>query len=75
MWYIGILEECNAYNQKVNEAKSYTGNVTNNWATPKQHPDESKWAIFVNSSIDKDEQSPLILVEELTPDWFPTEEE
>ena len=69
MWYIGTLEECNAYNTKVNEAKAYNGNVTNNWATPRQHPDGSKWAIIANNSIEPQEESGLTLVEELTEDW------
>ena len=72
MWYIGTLEECNAYNQKVNEAKAYNGNVTNNWANPRQHPDGSKWAIVAHST-EPDEESGLTLVEELTEDWTPIE--
>jgi hypothetical protein len=67
-WYIGTLEECNAYNQKVNEAKQYKGSITSNWANPKQHPDGSKWAIVAHST-EPDEESRLTLVEELTEDW------
>ena len=70
-WYIGTLEECNAYNAKVNEAKQYRGNVTNNWATARQHPDGSKWAIIAHST-EPDEESRLTLVEELTEDWTPS---
>ena len=69
MWYIGTREEVEAYNEKVNEAKAYKGSITSNWANPRQHPDGSKWAIVVNASIDKDEESGLTLVEELTEDW------
>ena len=72
-WYIGTREEVTAYNQKVNEAKAYKGSITSNWANPRQHPDGSKWAIVVNASIDKDEESGLTLVEELTEDWTPIE--
>jgi hypothetical protein len=72
-WYIGTLEDVTAYNQKVNEAKQYKGSITSNWANPRQHPDGSKWAIVVNASIDKDEESGLTLVEELTEDWTPIE--
>ena len=72
-WYIGTLEDVTAYNQKVNEAKQYKGSITSNWANPRQHPDGSKWAIVVNASIDKDEESGLTLVEELTEDWTPSE--
>jgi len=72
-WYIGTLEDVTAYNQKVNEAKQYKGSITSNWANPRQHPDGSKWAIVVNASIDKDEESRLTLVEELTEDWTPSE--
>ena len=72
-WYIGTLEECNAYNTKVNEAKAYKGSITSNWANPRQHPDGSKWAIAANNSIEKDEESGLTLVDELTEDWTPIE--
>ena len=72
-WYIGTREEVEAYNEKVNEAKAYKGSITSNWANPRQHPDGSKWAIVVNASIDKDEESGLTLVEELTEDWTPIE--
>ena len=72
MWYIGTLEEVTAYNQKVNEAKAYNGNVTNNWANPRQHPDGSKWAIIAHAT-EPDEESGLTLVEELTEDWTPSE--
>jgi hypothetical protein len=68
MWYIGTREEVEQYNQKVNEAKAYNGNVTNNWANPRQHPDGSKWAIVAHST-EPDEESRLTLVEELTEDW------
>ena len=67
-WYIGTLEECNAYNQKVNEAKAYKGSITSNWANPRQHPDGSKWAIIAHST-EPDEESGLTLVNELTEDW------
>jgi hypothetical protein len=68
MWYIGTLEECNAYDQKVSKAKQYTGNVTSNWANPRQHPDGSKWAIIAHTT-EPDEESGLTLVDELTEDW------
>lgn len=67
-WYTGTLEECNAYNAKVNEAKAYTGSITSNWANPRQHPDGSKWAIIAHST-EPDEESRLTLVDELTEDW------
>ena len=70
-FYIGTLEECNAYNAKVNEAKQYRGNVTNNWATPRQHPDGSKWAVKANASIEPQEESSLIFTESLSEDWTP----
>jgi len=71
-WYIGTLEECNAYNAKVNEAKQYKGSITSNWANPRQHPDGSKWSIVAHST-EPDEESGLTLVEELTEDWTPSE--
>ena len=70
-WYIGTLEECASYNEKVNEAKQYKGSITNNWATPRQHPDGSKWAVKANASIEKDEASNLIFTESLSEDWTP----
>ena len=71
MWYIGTLEECNAYNQKVNEAKAYKGSITSNWANPRQHPDGSKWAIVANNSIEPQEDSNLIFEVQLSDDWTP----
>ena len=70
-WYIGTLEECNAYNQKVNEAKAYKGSITSNWANPKPHPDGSKWAIVANNSIEPQEESNLIFEVQLSDDWTP----
>ena len=70
-WYIGTLEECNAYNAKVNEAKQYTGGITSNWANPRQHPDGSKWAILANNSIEPQEESNLIFEVQLSDDWTP----
>ena len=71
-WYIGTLEECNAYNEKVNEAKAYKGSITSNWANPRQHPDGSKGAIIAHAT-EPDEESGLTLVDELTEDWTPSE--
>ena len=73
-WYIGTLEECNAYNAKVNEAKAYKGSITSNWANPRQHPDGSKWAIVANNSIEPQEESNLIFEVQLSEDWTPEEE-
>jgi hypothetical protein len=70
-WYIGTLEECNAYNEKVNEAKQYKGSITSNWANPRQHPDGSKWAIVANNSIEPQEESNLIFEVQLSDDWTP----
>ena len=71
MWYIGTLEEVEAYNQKVNEAKAYKGSITSNWANPRQHPDGSKWAIVANNSIEPQEDSNLIFEVQLSDDWTP----
>jgi len=73
-WYIGTLEEVEAYNQKVNEAKAYKGSITSNWANPRQHPDGSKWAIAAINSIEPHEESSLIFTESLSEDWTPEEE-
>ncbi len=70
-WYIGTLEECNAYNAKVNEAKAYKGSITSNWANPRQHPDGSKWAIAANNSIEPQEDANLIFEVQLSDDWTP----
>ena len=69
-WYIGTREEVTAYNEKVNEAKAYTGSITSNWANPRQHPDGSKWAIVAHST-EPDEESRLIFTESLSDDWTP----
>ena len=69
-WYIGTLEEVEAYNAKVNEAKAYTGSITSNWANPRPHPDGSKWAIVAHST-EPDEESRLIFTESLSDDWTP----
>ena len=73
-WYIGTREEVTAYNEKVNEAKAYTGSITSNWANPRQHPDGSKWAILANNSIEPQEDSNLIFEVQLSDDWTPEEE-
>jgi len=73
-WYIGTLEECNAYNAKVNEAKQYKGSITRNWANPRPHPEDDYYAIIAKSGIEPDEESSLQLVEKLGEDWFATEE-
>ena len=73
MWYIGTLKEVEAYNQKVNEAKQYTGSITSNWANPRPHPEDDYYAIIAKSGIEPDEESSLQFVEALGEDWF-TEE-
>ena len=70
-YYIGTLEECQAYDQKVTTEHNYTGS-TLNWANPRQHPDGSKWAIVANTT-EPDEESSLQLVEALSSDWYPEE--
>lgn len=72
-YYIGTLEECQTYDQKVTAEHNYTGS-TLNWSTPRQHPDGSKWAVKVNASVEKDEDSNLIFTESLSEDWNPPEE-
>ena len=73
-WYIGTLEQCEAYNRKVCEVKNYTGSHTSNWDTPNRHPEEELYCIEAYSSVEPDEESGLKLAEELTEDWNPTEE-
>jgi hypothetical protein len=70
-YYIGTLEDCEAYDQKVTREERYTGNVTSNWANPKPHPDGSKWAIAANNSIEPQEESNLIFEVQLSDDWTP----
>ena len=74
-WYIGTLEEVEAYNQKVNEAKAYKGSITSNWANPRQHPHKNEYAILVHWIIEADEESGLIWAADLTDDWFANAED
>ena len=67
-YYIGTLEDCEAYDQKISIEERYTGNVTSRWAEVRQHPDGSKWAIIAHT-IEPDEDSGLTLVNELSEDW------
>ena len=76
-WYIGTLEECLAYNDKVNDARGYEeGNVTSNWSEPRAHPEDDYYAIISNynplfrEGIEPDEESSLFLVADLGDDWF-----
>lgn len=73
-WYIGTLEECEAYNRKVCEVKNYTGSHTSNWDTPTAHPELTAYAIEANPSIEPDEESGLKFVDALEEHWHPTEE-
>lgn len=73
--YIGTLTACEAYNAKIKKAKGYKGKATSRWTTIRRHPSKSLFAIRVNEAIEPDEESGLTLVEELTEDWNPTEEE
>ena len=73
-YYIGTLQECEAYDQKVTREERYTGDVTSNWANPRQHPDGSKWAIVANNSIEPQEDSNLIFEVQLSEDWTPEEQ-
>ena len=69
-YYIGTLEDCEAYDQKISIEERYTGNVTSRWAEVRQHPDGSKWAIIAHT-IEPDEESGLIFTESLSEDWTP----
>ena len=68
-WYIGTLEQCEAYNRKVCEVKNYTGSHTSNWDTPHRHPEDDYYCIEACASVEPDEESSLQLVEELGKDW------
>jgi hypothetical protein len=74
-WYIGTLEEVEAYNQKVNEAKQYKGSITSNWANPRSHPLKNIYAILVHWTIEADEESGLTWAADLTDDWFANAED
>lgn len=75
-YYIGTYEQCVEYNQKVNEAMGYTGDVTSDWAIPRAHPEDDYYAIISNYSpllmegVEADEDSGLQLVADLGDDWF-----
>tara|TARA_R100001460_G_C3508710_1_gene171239 strand:+ start:462 stop:713 length:252 start_codon:yes stop_codon:yes gene_type:complete len=75
-WYIGTYEQCLDYNHKVNEVEGYTGDITSQWAVPRQHPVDDYYAIRSNYSpllmegVEADEDSGLQLVADLGDDWF-----
>jgi|11BtaG_2_1085332.scaffolds.fasta_scaffold23618_3 hypothetical protein len=73
-YYIGTLEDCEAYDQKISKEERYTGDVTSRWAEVRQHPDGSKYAIAANNSIEPQEDSNLIFEVQLSEDWTPEEE-
>ena len=70
-YYIGTLEDCEAYDQKISKEERYTGDVTSRWAEVRQHPDGSKYAIAANNSIEPQEESNLIFEVQLSDDWTP----
>jgi hypothetical protein len=75
-WYIGTYRQCLDYNHKVNEVEGYTGDITSQWAVPRQHPVDDYYAIRSNYSpllmegVEADEDSGLQLVADLGDDWF-----
>lgn len=42
-------EEAKDYDKQVSEVSNFPEN--DNWANPKKHPNENKWAILANSAI------------------------
>ena len=68
MYYIGTEQECLDYDAYVTSNKNYAY-PTDNWANPKKHPTEEKWAIIANSAFTSSLQS----VEVLDESWTPTE--
>jgi hypothetical protein len=75
-WYIGTYRQCLDYNHKVNEVEGYTGDITSQWAVPRQHPVDDYYAIRSNYSpllmggVEADEDSGLQLVADLGDDWL-----
>jgi len=74
-WYIGTHAECTAYNDKVNEVKSYNGSITATWGIVRPNDsDPEQFAIKSCPGIEPDEESSLKLVEELESEWYPANE-
>jgi len=71
MHYIGTQQQCEAYNEQVTSAEGYQ-DTTQTWAEVRQHPDGSPFAIVKHSNYEADDME---LVEQLSADWFPQEEE
>lgn len=75
MIYIGTKEQVEAYLQKVNNLQGYTGSVTTSYDKVMHHPTREGLCAIYAHATEPDEESLLKLVEELTEDWNPTEEE
>ena len=58
-----------AYNEAVNSGENYSG-TTITWAKIIEHPNATDYAILKH----KNYEAPLTELENLTSDWFPTEE-
>jgi hypothetical protein len=72
MWLIGTKKQAEAYNAKATKAIGHSGNSTQQWATPRKHPDKDKYAIKKAGNIQPD--SDMKEVEELPSDWFPKDD-
>ena len=67
-WYIGTLEDCEDYNEKIKSERNYTGNFTSDWDTPVKHPRRDEYAISAHAT-QPDSSSGLVFVEQLPEDW------
>lgn len=62
-------QDAQNYDNEVTAIKNYNGNKTSNWANPRKHPSQNKWAILANPILELEDQTPV----ELTEDWTPTQ--
>lgn len=69
-YYIGTLNQCEAYNEKVKTGEKF-GSVTTDWAKPISHPEGEQYAILKHKKYD-DEHMQYVL--ELSEDWNPEDD-
>ena len=73
-YYIGTLQQCEDYDRQVVIGEGYGRNpddVTAKYAEPVKHPTQNKYAIKKHSSYEDENMN---LVESLSSDWFPEQE-
>lgn len=68
MYYIGTKQECIDYDTLVTQNENYAYEI-DNWASPKKHPTEEKWAIIAHLRY----TSSMVSESTLDQSWFPQE--